>query len=50
MVSAGIIITPHVAGVSDGRGGRSNELILDNIGRFSKGLPLKNRVDAAKGY
>ncbi len=45
-----VIITPHIAGVSDARGGRSNELILDNIGRFSQGLPLKNRVDAAKGY
>ena len=45
-----VIITPHIAGVSDARSGRSNELILDNIGRFSKGLPLKNRVDPAKGY
>ncbi len=45
-----VIITPHIAGVSDARGARSDELILDNIGRFSKGLPLKNVVDAAKGY
>ena len=45
-----VIITPHIAGVSDARSERSNQLILDNIGRFSKGLPLKNRVDAAKGY
>lgn len=45
-----VIITPHIAGVSDARGGRSDELILENIGRFSKGLPLKNLVDPLKGY
>lgn len=45
-----VIITPHIAGVSDARGGRSNELILENIARFSKGLPLKNQVDPVKGY
>lgn len=45
-----VIITPHIAGVSDARSGRSNELILDNIVRFSKGLPLKNQVDPVKGY
>ena len=45
-----VIITPHIAGVSDERGGRSNELILDNIVRFSKGVPLKNQVDPVKGY
>jgi len=45
-----VIITPHIAGVSDARGGRSNELILDNIVRFSKGVPLKNQVDPVKGY
>ena len=45
-----VIITPHIAGVSDARGGRSDELILENIERFSKGLPLKNVVDASKGY
>lgn len=45
-----VIITPHIAGVSDARGGRSDELILENIVRFSKGMPLKNVVDPAKGY
>jgi phosphoglycerate dehydrogenase-like enzyme len=45
-----VIITPHIAGVSDARSARSNELILDNIVRFSKGVPLKNQVDAVKGY
>jgi phosphoglycerate dehydrogenase-like enzyme len=45
-----VIITPHIAGVSDARAGRSNELIIGNIERFSKGQPLKNVVDVAKGY
>lgn len=45
-----VIITPHIAGVSDARGERANQLILDNIFRFSKGLPLKNQVDPNKGY
>lgn len=45
-----VIITPHVAGVSDARSGRSSELILDNLARFAKGLPLKNQVDPVKGY
>jgi phosphoglycerate dehydrogenase-like enzyme len=45
-----VIITPHIAGVSDQRSIRSNELVLDNIVRFAKGIPLKNQVDAVKGY
>lgn len=45
-----VIITPHIAGVSDERGARAEELILDNVERFAKGLPLKNVVDAGKGY
>lgn len=45
-----VIITPHIAGVSEARPGRSNALILDNLARFAKGLPLKNRVDPMKGY
>ncbi len=45
-----VIITPHVAGVSDERGGRQNDLIADNLGRFAEGLSLKNRVSAKLGY
>ena len=45
-----VIITPHIAGVSDARSGRSNELILENLSRFAKDLPLKNQVDPVKGY
>lgn len=45
-----VIITPHVAGVSDARQQRQRELVLDNISRFCKGLPLKNQVDPSLGY
>ena len=45
-----VVITPHVAGVSDARGDRQAELIRDNIGRFARGLRLKNLVDPVKGY
>lgn len=47
---ANVVITPHVAGVSDARTQRQNELIRENLGRFARGLALKNRADPAKGY
>ncbi len=45
-----VIITPHIAGVSDGRPGRQRELLLDNLSRFARGLPLKNVTDPSRGY
>ena len=45
-----VIITPHIAGVSGDRPGRQNELIRDNLGRFARGLPLKNATDPGRGY
>ncbi len=45
-----LIITPHVAGVSDERSDRQNSLISSNLERFAKGLELKNRVSGKKGY
>ena len=45
-----VIITPHIATVSDGLGARQRELILDNVARFAKGEPLRNVVDKKKGY
>ncbi len=45
-----VIITPHVATVSDAVGARSRELVLDNVARFAKGEPLRNVVDKQKGY
>jgi phosphoglycerate dehydrogenase-like enzyme len=45
-----VIITPHIAGQSDGIDDRRIELIKDNIGRFLKGEPMLNVVDKVKGY
>ena len=45
-----VIITPHIAGRSDGEGPRYFELYKDNLIRFSKGEPLRHTVDKQKGY
>ncbi len=45
-----VIITPHVAGASPRVASRHLELLLDNIGRFAGGSPLRNVVDKAKWY
>lgn len=45
-----VIITPHIAGRSDGEGARYFELYKDNLARFAKGEPLRHTVDKEKGY
>ncbi len=45
-----VIITPHIATLSDQVGARFREVILENVGRFAKGEPLRNVVDKVKGY
>jgi len=45
-----VVITPHVAGGSDGVGRRRLELYKENIRRFLAGEPLLNVVDKQKGY
>ncbi len=45
-----VVITPHIATVSDMVGGRYKELVLDNVARFAKGEPLRNVVDKIKGF
>jgi len=45
-----VIITPHIAGLSDHNRPRSIELTKTNIGRFLKGMPLLNVVDKKLGY
>ncbi|MBI3210058.1 MAG: D-2-hydroxyacid dehydrogenase [Candidatus Solibacter usitatus] len=45
-----VVLTPHIATVSDGVGERYRELVLDNVARFAKGEPLRNVVDKVKGY
>ena len=45
-----VIITPHIAGRSDGEGPRYFEIYKDNLVRFAKGEPLRHTVDKEKGY
>jgi phosphoglycerate dehydrogenase-like enzyme len=45
-----VIITPHIAGRSDGEGPRYFEIYKDNLIRFARGEPLRHTVDKEKGY
>lgn len=45
-----VIITPHIAGRSDGDAGRYHEIYLENLIRFSRGERLRHIVDKEKGY
>jgi phosphoglycerate dehydrogenase-like enzyme len=45
-----VILTPHVSGVTTGFWRREVDLIVDNIGRYLRGRPLRNLVDKQAGY
>ena len=45
-----VILTPHVAGYSPEIAGRHLEVLLDNVGRFARGDPLRNVVDTDRWY
>jgi phosphoglycerate dehydrogenase-like enzyme len=45
-----VILTPHVAGYSPRIAGRHLETLLDNVGRFVRGEPLRNVVDKDRWY
>lgn len=45
-----VLITPHTSGISDRIWQRQTELLVDNLGRWFRGEPLRNRVDLARGY
>lgn len=45
-----VIITPHIAGRSDGEHERYMTIFRENLRRFAKGEPLINVVDKQKGY
>jgi phosphoglycerate dehydrogenase-like enzyme len=45
-----VIITPHIAGRSDGDAGRFHDVQLENLIRFGRGERLRNTVDKEKGY
>jgi phosphoglycerate dehydrogenase-like enzyme len=45
-----VILTPHVAGFSPRIAGRHLEVLLDNLGRFQRGEPLRNVADKARWF
>ena len=45
-----VLITPHIAGASDGSITRVVDLLRENIVRFAAGQPLLNTIDKEKGY
>jgi phosphoglycerate dehydrogenase-like enzyme len=45
-----VVITPHIAGRSDGERARYIDLYLENLWRFANGKSLRNGVDRQKGY
>jgi phosphoglycerate dehydrogenase-like enzyme len=47
---ANVILTPHVAGYSPRIAERHLDLLLDNLGRFRRGEPLRNVVDKARWF
>ena len=40
-----VIITPHIAGISDNLSDRTFKLILSNLRRFTKNKKLINHID-----
>lgn len=45
-----VILTPHIAGLSDYYNERAMELFIENCKRYLAGSPLLNRFDPQKGY
>jgi phosphoglycerate dehydrogenase-like enzyme len=45
-----VFITPHTSGISERIWERETELLIDNLERWFRGEPLRNRVDLARGY
>jgi phosphoglycerate dehydrogenase-like enzyme len=45
-----VFITPHTSGISERIWQRETELLIDNLERWFRGEPLRNRVDVARGY
>lgn len=43
-------ITPHIAGVTPNYFNRAMDLVIDQVGRYIKGEPLKNLVNRELGY
>ena len=48
--SPNVILTPHIAGLSEKNRDRSYELLKENIKRFTQNCELMNTVDKKLGY
>jgi phosphoglycerate dehydrogenase-like enzyme len=46
----GVLLTPHVSGVTPAYQARATALIVDNLQRYRRGRRLRNVVDIAGGY
>jgi D-2-hydroxyacid dehydrogenase (NADP+) len=45
-----IFLTPHIAGQSQFGRGRVENVLVENVRRYSQSLPMLNQVDKSKGY
>ncbi|WP_052887549.1 D-2-hydroxyacid dehydrogenase [Thermogemmatispora carboxidivorans] len=45
-----VILTPHISGESTHYGARLASLFADNLQRYRRGEPLRNRYDPQRGY
>lgn len=45
-----VLVTPHVSATTPRYWDRQAELMLDNLGRYFRGEPLRNQVDPDAGY
>jgi phosphoglycerate dehydrogenase-like enzyme len=45
-----VIVTPHLAGLTDGRDARGLDILCENFRRFASGEPLLNVFDGTAGY
>ena len=45
-----VILTPHIAGYSPRTSERHLAVLLDNVGRFARGEPLRNVTDKARWF
>ena len=45
-----VVVTPHTAGGSPHRVGRTIDLFCDNLARLLDGLPMNSVIDKNKGY
>jgi phosphoglycerate dehydrogenase-like enzyme len=45
-----VIVTPHIAGLREDTPELVTEIFLDNLGRYKRGEPMRNRVDLRQGY